>query len=322
LSAARIATERNTDLRLRRLREAAGDRIHQRITPTRPRMRALSLSPGGRLTWRSVPAPRPPDPLAAVVHPIAMATCDMDRPIGLGRTPFPLPLHFGHECVAEVLSVGSEVAEIHPGQYVVVPFQINCGTCHACRAGHTANCLSVPPLSMYGFGLAGGHWGGAFADELAVPFADAMLVPLPAGVDPAAAASVADNVSDGYRHIAPYLPTVLAGDPDAEVLILSALGVRPVFTPSVALYAGQIAVGLGARRVTFVDSRRHVRDVARGIGLTALRPRELRGRALAPLVVDATTELRGHRRALSLTAPEGTARTSARCTRTPGFRSR
>jgi threonine dehydrogenase-like Zn-dependent dehydrogenase len=38
-----------------------------------------------------------------------------------------------------------------------------------------------------GFGMAGGHWGGTLADELVVPFADAM--PLPDGVDPIAAAS-------------------------------------------------------------------------------------------------------------------------------------
>ena len=61
---------------------------------------------------------------------------------------------------------------------------------------------------MYGFGIAGGLWGGVIADQLAVPFADAMLVPLPDGIDVVAAASVADNVSDGYRHVAPHLPAL------------------------------------------------------------------------------------------------------------------
>ena len=46
---------------------------------------------------------------------------------------------------------------------------------------------------MYGFGLAAGT-GAARPDQLAVPFADGMLVTLPDGIDPAAAASVADNV--------------------------------------------------------------------------------------------------------------------------------
>lgn len=305
ISAAQIMAERGVSIRLRRLRDAASDSLRQRLRRTRPRMRALVLAPGGRLIWRSVPAPPAPGPLGAVVHPLAMATCDMDRPIGLGRTPFPLPLRFGHECVAEVLSVGADVKDIRPGQRVVVPFQINCGSCRSCVAGQTANCLNVPPISMYGFGMAGGHWGGTLADELAVPFADAMLVPLPDGVDPIAAASVADNVSDAYRHVAPYLPNLLAQDPNAAVLILAGVGRRPVFTPSVALYAGQIAQALGARNVTLVDGRPGVRSVAHRLGLSAIRPAEVRGHAPAPLVIDATTEPRGHMLALSFTAADG-----------------
>ena len=58
-----------------------------------------------------------------------------------------------------------------------------------CRNRLTGNCRSVPPISMYGFGVAGGAWSGAFSEQVAVPYADAMLVPLPAGVDPVAVAS-------------------------------------------------------------------------------------------------------------------------------------
>src|SRR4051812_46320223 len=134
---------------------AAGRR---RLRPSTRRMRALVLRPGGRLAWRSVPAPPPPGPLGAVVRPLAVATSDMDRPIGLGATPFPTPLAFGHECGAGVRAVGRDVADVRPGQRVVVPFQISGGACAACRAGRPANCLAVPPVSMYGFGLAGGHW--------------------------------------------------------------------------------------------------------------------------------------------------------------------
>ena len=38
-----------------------------------------------------------------------------------------------------------------------------------------------------------------------VPHAAAMLVPAPAGLDPIAIASAADNVADGYRAVAPHL---------------------------------------------------------------------------------------------------------------------
>lgn len=270
----KVALERQAGLRLQRLRAAAVDRAAQRRRPTRERMRALTVASGGRVKWTQAPVPAAPGPEGAIVHPIAAATCDLDRLLALGRTPFPLPLHFGHECVAEVLSVGERVTAVRPGDRVVVPFQISCGICPPCRAGHTGNCASVPPVSMYGFGVGGGHWGGAVSDQLAVPYADGMLVPLPAGIDPAAAASVADNVSDGYRHVGPHAN--LLDGPDSDVLILAGIGRRPVFSASVPLYAGLVAKALGTRRVHFVDSREHVRRHAEQLGLDPHRPADLR----------------------------------------------
>ena len=268
-------------------------------------MRALTARPGGRFDWREVPVPPPPGPLAAMVHPIAIATCDLDRSLGLGATPFALPLHFGHECVAEVLSVGEQVTSVRPGQRVVVPFQISCGKCPACRQGRTGNCASVPPISMYGFGVGGGHWGGALSDQLLVPYADAMLVSLPDGVEPAAAASVADNVSDGYRHIAPYAHDLLERDADADVLIMAGIGRRPVLSASVPLYAGLIARALGVLHVHLVDSRGGVREHAAQLGLHPLKPSELSRHPPAPLVVDATGSAAGLRSGLRHTARDG-----------------
>jgi threonine dehydrogenase-like Zn-dependent dehydrogenase len=39
----------------------------------------------------------------AIVRPLAVAMCDLDLPMILGLTLFPLPIHLGHECVAEVV---------------------------------------------------------------------------------------------------------------------------------------------------------------------------------------------------------------------------
>jgi alcohol dehydrogenase len=303
--AARVALGRDVDTRLDRLLTAATDRRRQRRQPSRPRMRALIVSGGGRLAWREVPVPPPPGPDGALVRPIAVATCDLDRALALGATPFPLPLNLGHECVAEVTEVGENVTDIRVGQRVVVPFQISCGRCVACRAGFTSNCAAVPPLSMYGFGVGGGHWGGVLADQLAVPFADAMLVPLPDGVDPVAAASTSDTICDGYRHIAAHLPDILRREPDAEVLIVAALAARSIYSASVPLYAGMVALALGARRVRLVDGRPEVRELAARLGLTPLRPGELRRVRPAPLVVSATATAQGLWAALSRTAPNG-----------------
>jgi alcohol dehydrogenase len=298
--AAGLAFERNGKQRGSRLLGAIAQR---RRGSGRPRMRALRAAPKGRLRWHEIPAPPAPGPDAAVVHPIAASTCELDCALALGATQLPLPLHLGHECVAEVLEVGERVSTVRPGDRVIVPFQISCGDCPPCRRGHTGSCISVPPISMYGFGLAGGHWGGAFADRLTVPYADAMCVLLPPGIDPAAASGLSDNVCDAYRHIAPHLPSLLGRDEDAEILILSTADPRSLFAGSVPLYTGLIAQAFGARQVVLADARPHIRAEAERLGMQALEPRDLARRAPAPLVVDMSfSELPA---ALSSTAPDG-----------------
>jgi alcohol dehydrogenase len=299
-AAAKVALERNGEQRLNRLVSAVK---RERRGASTARMRALLAAPGGRLRWREAPCPPAPGPDSAIVHPIAASTCELDCALALGATQLPLPLHLGHECVAEVLEVGERVQNVKPGERVIVPFQISCGECAACRAGHTGSCVSVPPVSMYGFGLAGGHWGGAFSDRLAVPYADAMLVPLPAGIDPTVACGLSDNVCDAYRHIAPHLPELLERDPNAEVLIVSAQDSDSMFGGSVALYAGLVARALGARSVALADARSHIRAEAERLGLQALTPRELRRRAPAPLVVDMSFDALPL--ALASTGPDG-----------------
>jgi alcohol dehydrogenase len=300
-----IVFERANERRMRRLLDSARDAAQQRRHRSRPTMRALIAAPKGNLHWRQVPAPLPPSPLGATVRPLAIATCDIDCALCHGTTPLLLPLQLGHECVAEVTAVGAEVATVEVGERVIVPFQINCGVCEPCKAGFTGSCLGVPPIAAFGMGLLTGHYGGAFADELGVPYADAMLVPLPDGVDPAAAASLADNICDAYRHLAPHLPQVLQRDPDAEVLIVGSVTRRFSFGSSMPLYSGLIAKALGARTVTIADNRPAVAEHATRLGLRVIDPRELRHRAPAPLVVDVSVYPRGLALALANTAPDG-----------------
>jgi alcohol dehydrogenase len=301
LAAARLPLERDLPMRVNRI----GSVLGRARKSDRERMRGLIASPGGKFRWRSVSRPTLPGPRGALVRPIAVATCDADRAMMLGRSIFPLPLHLGHECTAEVVEVGEAVATVQVGDRVVVPFQISCGQCAACRRGHPASCLSVPPTSMYGFGIAGGLWGGALADLMAVPFADAMLVPLPSGVDPAAAAGVADNISDCYRQVAPHLPGLLAADPNAETLIVGRLNGNHPFTGSALLFTALIARALGARHVSIVDGRPAVREHAEKLGFRALDPRRPREWPVAALTVDATGTPAGLRRVLRHTAPDG-----------------
>ncbi|HEX2086664.1 MAG TPA: alcohol dehydrogenase catalytic domain-containing protein [Solirubrobacteraceae bacterium] len=239
-------------------------------------MRSLVLEDTRRLVWQEVPEPRREREREAIVRPLAVATCDLDQPMIFGRTPFPFPIHLGHECVAEVVE-GPEGFE--PGERVVVPFQISCGTCERCRRGLTGSCTTVRPLSMYGFGALGGEWGGMLSDLALVPYADAMLVPLPEGVDPAVVASAADNIPDGWRAVAP----ALADLPAADVLVVGGGGGR-----SIPLYAVDAAVALGAASVTYVDTDGDRLRVAEGLGARAVEGPPERSLGRFPVTVDGT----------------------------------
>jgi alcohol dehydrogenase len=138
-----------------------------------------------------------------------------------------------------------------------------------------------------------------------VPFADGMLVPLPEGVDPAAAASVADNVSDAYRHIGPHVDVIGGEGRSSEVLIMGSPVRRTLFTASVPLYTALIARALGAERVTLADARPAVRAEAASLGIDAVGYGELGGPATAPLVADISAHPKGLRKAIEMTAADG-----------------
>jgi threonine dehydrogenase-like Zn-dependent dehydrogenase len=180
----------------------------------------------------------------AIVRPLAVAVCDLDIAYLLGLLPTENPYAFGHEFTAVVVEIGEAVTTLKPGDRVTVPFQISCGGCTRCRSARSLDCSTVPALSTYGLEpFGGGMWGGACADLVLVPFADAMCVQLPDSVDPIHAASVSDNLVDGYRTIAPYV------QPGDEVLVIG--------SASVGLYAVATAQALSIP-VTYVDN-----DVAR-----------------------------------------------------------
>ena len=162
-------------------------------------------------------------------------SCDLDLYIALGVVRYPGPFAFGHEMVAEVVDAGRAVPALRPGDRVVVPFQLSCGRCATCRRGLSNSCEAYPFGAAYGLApTSGTDFGGALSDFVRVPFADHMLLPLPRGVDPAAAASASDNVADGWRAVGPHL----RDRPGASVLVLGGLA------QSVGLYAAGCAVAL------------------------------------------------------------------------------
>jgi alcohol dehydrogenase len=263
-------------------------------------MRHLLFQEPGQLRLEERPDPKLSSDRAAIVQPIAVATCDIDVAILRGRYPAPGPPYpLGHEGVGKVVSVGPDVKSVTPGDVVVIPFQISCGTCRPCRTGRTGNCASHPLMSTYGLGGMGGYdWGGLLADLVLVPYADSMLVPVPLGIDPVTIASCSDNIPDGWRAVGPHLKA----DPDAEVLVVGGDG-GPA---SIGLYAAGIAVALGSPRVVYHDDNAARLALASALGAECREGPPLRKVGAFQVTVDASGNEAGLRCALNSTAPDGT----------------
>ncbi len=262
-------------------------------------MKRMLLEGPGRVRWEQVDEPELATPGSAIVRPIALATCDIDVGVLRGDYPLPGPYPFGHEAVAEVVSVGDAVTLVSPGDLVVVPFQISCGVCAPCQRGRTGNCAAHPMMSTYGLGTMGGlAWGGLLADLAFVPHADAMLVPLPDGVDPVAVASASDNNPDGWRTVGPQL----AADPGAEVLVVGGVA----GPHSIGLYAAGIAVSLGSARVVYLDDDVDRLAIAAALGAEPREGSPSRKAGSFPITVDASGTEEGLRCALNSTACDGT----------------
>jgi len=256
------------------------------------------LDKPGTVRWEEAPDPVLGSAEAAIVRPLAVATCDLDVGVLQGAYPLAGPYPFGHEAVAEVVDVGDSVATVRPGDRVVVPFQISCGRCGPCQRGRTGNCASHPKLSTYGLGEMGGlGWGGLLADLAHVPHADAMLVPLPDGIEPATVASASDNLPDAWRAVGPPLA---AAEPGAEVLVV---GGAPA---SIGLYAAGLAVALGAGRVVYQDDSPARLAIASALGADVHEGPPPRKVGAFPVVVDASGTAEGLRCALNSTAFDGT----------------
>lgn len=259
-------------------------------------MQQLNFIAEGELRWEDAPKPRLSSDAAALVRPLAVATCDLDAMIIAGQSPFEGPFALGHECVAEVVELGDAVSSHAVGERVVVPFQISCGSCAACLRGRTSNCQTVPRASTYGFGPQVAKWGGFLSDLVAVPYADHMLVAVPAPLPASVVASASDNIADAWRCVAP----ALAREPGAAVMVVGGFG-----PGSIGLYTVAIAVALGSSQVLYVD--RHLRrcEVARALGAKLFdeeRPRRL---GPFPITVDASGDAGALAFALRSTAPDG-----------------
>lgn len=145
-------------------------------------MKAVTIHATGDIRVEDVPDPVIQFDRDAIVRVVAACVCGSDlwgyRGIGGEVTE---TSRIGHEFIGVVEQVGSAVASVKPGDFVISPFYICDGTCPNCRNGFTVHCLH------------GGWWGsdpgdegssadGGQGEKIRVPHADGTLFVVPGGV--------------------------------------------------------------------------------------------------------------------------------------------
>jgi threonine dehydrogenase-like Zn-dependent dehydrogenase len=113
------------------------------------------------------PEPKLLAPTDAIIRLPATCICGSDLWPYWGIDAVDGPRPMGHEYVGIVEEVGSAVATIRPGQFVVGSFWASDNTCEICRAGYQGSCNQRVGM------------GSAQAERLRVPLADGMLVATP-----------------------------------------------------------------------------------------------------------------------------------------------
>jgi threonine dehydrogenase-like Zn-dependent dehydrogenase len=262
-------------------------------------MQQLIFQDAGTYAWHETAEPELTSPEQAIVRPLLVACCDLDVAVAEGRLPLPAGHAVGHEGIGEVVAIGDEVRGVRVGDRVVIPFQISCGQCRECRRGVTGSCGALPLMAMYGMApLAGLDGGGFMADLVHVPYADAMLVPIPPGVDLVGIASLSDNIVDAWRAVGPYRAELDALDAaDRRVLVAGRL--------SIGLYAAGLAAALGYA-VDYVDTDPQRLAAAEKLGATVHdRPKPDKSLGAYPVTVHTSADPAVLAASLRVTWPDG-----------------
>ena len=73
----------------------------------------------------------------------------------------PVPMVVGHEFVGEIMEVGANVNDFHPGDVVSAEGHVVCGRCRNCLAGRRHLCKDTKGIGV--------NRTGAFAEYISVP---------------------------------------------------------------------------------------------------------------------------------------------------------
>jgi S-(hydroxymethyl)mycothiol dehydrogenase len=232
-----------------------------------------------------VPDPGPGEALVAVQ---ACGVCHTDLHYREGGISDDFPFLLGHEAAGVVEAVGDGVAEVAPGDFVVLNWRAVCGECRACRRGRPWYCFATHNAAQK-MTLAGGTelsaalGIGAFADKTLVAAGQCTKV------DPAASPQVAGLLGCGVMAgLGAAMNTGAVGRGDS-VAVIGCGGVGDA-----AIEGSRLA---GAHTIIAVDVDDRKLEWARGFGATHTvnssredpveRIRELTGGNGADVVIEA-----------------------------------
>jgi threonine dehydrogenase-like Zn-dependent dehydrogenase len=248
-------------------------------------MRALSYRGPSRVRIEDKPLPKILHPQDAILRVTRTAICGSDLHLYHGLVPDTrVGCTFGHEFTGVVEEVGSEVKTLHAGDRVVVPFNIACGTCFACRRGLTANCENANPNSdlaggMYGSSHTAGGYEGGQAEYVRVPYAHVGPMKIPDELHDEQVLFLSDVLPTGYQ--AAEMGAIAPGD---TVVVF---GAGPV-----GIFAARSAWLLGAGRVIVVDGVDYRLEFVRSHARVEALDHRALGRDLVPQL-KALTDGRG-----------------------------
>ena len=223
-----------------------------------------------------VPEPQATGPDDVVVRIGGAGLCRTDLHIIDGWfadvIPADLPLVLGHENAGWVHAVGPAVEHLAVGDPVICHPNLTCGVCRACRAGDDMRCVQGPNLP--GLMCVGGM------AELFKTTARA-VVKLPAGVQPAEVAALADAGLTAYHAVRKAVTALGPGTSAVAVgagglghigiQCLKAMTAAQVIAVDTSEEALKLALSCGADHAVIADGdqAQQVRDLA-GSGADAV----------------------------------------------------
>ena len=217
-------------------------------------MKALVKNRADRGLWlEAVPEPEP-GINDVKIRVLLTGICGTDLHIyewdDWAKSTIPVPMVIGHEFVGEIVAVGSNVSDFHPGELISGEGHVVCGRCRNCLAGRRHLCAHTQGVGV--------NRSGAFAEYIVLPMTNIWKHQPKINLEVAA---IFDPFGNAV-HTALSFPTL------GEDVLVTGAGPIGILAASVARHAG-------ARHVVITDINPYRLALARKLGVTlAVNTRE------------------------------------------------